>query len=672
MAFAVYNKFIVDQEGAPILAANIKVHREDTGALAILYADPAGSPKSNDFLTGADGLVSFYAAGLPEGYKITATHPDLQGGQAVFRHEQIGEAKGFDVGDDGANKLLTRDQLDQRYNASVLNNTSAITDPTVSNDDSQGYSFGSVWYNTATSEAFKCFDATVGAAVWQTTTLDLGDLGSIVTYNQGVAAGEVRVNSENEAEFSAIDYDIIELAGTAITLTGAHNGKLLRLTSDLPITITVPEQITEAIQNGFQCVILRAGDGLVTVIAEGADVIESAGDLVTLEVKFAAASIIKQAVGLWLLFGGLKFEDILDPVVVKTAYEVNPDTNAFTDADQTKLAGISAGATIDQTGAQIKSAYESEADTNAYTDAEKLKLNGIAAGATIDQTGAQIKSAYEAEPNTNGYTDAEKLKLADLESSKFLGEFISLAALQLAFPAPSTGAYANVDTGPGSNVERYVWDTDDAAYVLQLGVSTLLTNAQIKTQYEANPDTNAFTDASQTKLAGIAAGATVDQTGAQIKSAYEAEADTNAYTDAEKLKLATNLAFFSTSGGLLQTNSSSEVTLVSHNFPGLAVGTYEIKLCSTSSHGAMNTSGILNPKVVRPIPADVIIDMLSMRFEPKDTNNEVHTTFCGLFKVTGSVNNNVTLNIDARTTDTDDTFEVLNHTVIVTQISKGV
>jgi hypothetical protein len=64
------------------------------------------------------------------------------------------------------------------------------------------------------------------------------------------------------------------------------------------------------------------------------------------------------------------------------------------------------------------------------------------------------------------------------------------------------------------------------------------TGAEIKTAYEAEADTNAFTDAEQTKLTGVESGATADQTGAEIKTAYEAEADTNAYTDTEKAKLA--------------------------------------------------------------------------------------------------------------------------------------
>jgi hypothetical protein len=111
------------------------------------------------------------------------------------------------------------------------------------------------------------------------------------------------------------------------------------------------------------------------------------------------------------------------------------------------------------------------------------------------------------------------------------------------------------------------------------------TNAEIKTAYEANSDTNEFSDAEQTKLSGIetsadvtdttnvtAAGAlmdselaglaavkattgtfltadqtkldaieasaTADQTNAEIKTAYEANSDTNEFSDAEQTKLA--------------------------------------------------------------------------------------------------------------------------------------
>jgi hypothetical protein len=55
-------------------------------------------------------------------------------------------------------------------------------------------------------------------------------------------------------------------------------------------------------------------------------------------------------------------------------------------ADGTKLDGIEAGATADQTAGEIKTAYESNANTNAFTDAEQSKLTGIEAGANVTDT----------------------------------------------------------------------------------------------------------------------------------------------------------------------------------------------------------------------------------------------------------------------------------------------
>ncbi|GAB5451820.1 MAG: hypothetical protein Hals2KO_21480 [Halioglobus sp.] len=224
-------------------------------------------------------------------------------------------------------------------------------------------------------------------------------------------------------------------------------------------------------------------------------------------------------------------------VEIRDAYESNADRNPFTDAEQSKLAGVEVGATADQTGPEIKAAYEGEADTNAFTDSEKTKLAGVESGATADQTGAEIKSLYEGESNTNAFTDSEKTKLAGLESSRFLGTYTSLGSLQTAHPSPAEGSYAHVDAGVGQEVAVYIWDDDDSSYHQQAAASSAETAASVKSKYESNPDTNAYTDAEQSKLAGVEAGATADQTGAEIKSAYEAESDTNAFTDAEKAKL---------------------------------------------------------------------------------------------------------------------------------------
>jgi len=188
---------------------------------------------------------------------------------------------------------------------------------------------------------------------------------------------------------------------------------------------------------------------------------------------------------------------------VKTAYEANADTNAYTDAEKAALAAIdplssvlskldataapavgddsadgydvgsvwiditadeaylcldaTEGAAVwlklsIDTGAEIKALYEAVADTNAYIDAAVSKLAGIEDSATADQTGAEIKALYEGEADTNAYTDAEKAALA-------AGTVLSKLD---ATEAPAVGD----DEGDGYEVgSRWIDVTNDKEYV---------------------------------------------------------------------------------------------------------------------------------------------------------------------------------------------------------------
>jgi len=89
----------------------------------------------------------------------------------------------------------------------------------------------------------------------------------------------------------------------------------------------------------------------------------------------------------------------------------------FTSADNTKLDGIEANATADQSNAEIKTAYEANSDTNAFTDADHSKLDGIEASATADQTDAEIRTAVEAASDSNVFTDADHSKLDGIAAS---------------------------------------------------------------------------------------------------------------------------------------------------------------------------------------------------------------------------------------------------------------
>ena len=69
-------------------------------------------------------------------------------------------------------------------------------------------------------------------------------------------------------------------------------------------------------------------------------------------------------------------------------------------ADGTKLDGIEAGATADQTNAEIRAAVEAATDSNVFTDADHTKLNNIETAATADQTASEIKTLLQSDKLT--------------------------------------------------------------------------------------------------------------------------------------------------------------------------------------------------------------------------------------------------------------------------------
>lgn len=108
------------------------------------------------------------------------------------------------------------------------------------------------------------------------------------------------------------------------------------------------------------------------------------------------------------------------------------------------------------------------------------------------------------------FTPAEKAKLAGLDGPLWKGTYTSLAALQSAHPTAEPGSSAHVDAGVGDPVKVYNWDASDGEWVAGGGDVAPVTAAQVKTLYESNPDTNAFTDSEKSKLSGVAAGATAN------------------------------------------------------------------------------------------------------------------------------------------------------------------
>lgn len=70
------------------------------------------------------------------------------------------------------------DSTQLKNDLSIKKSNTSASNPTVNDDDTQGYEPFSEWLNTSTTEKWVCLDNSTGAAVWEQGTLDSSDLGS--------------------------------------------------------------------------------------------------------------------------------------------------------------------------------------------------------------------------------------------------------------------------------------------------------------------------------------------------------------------------------------------------------------------------------------------------------------------------------------------------------------
>jgi len=145
-------------------------------------------------------------------------------------------------------------------------------------------------------------------------------------------------------------------------------------------------------------------------------------------------------------------------------------------SDKTKLDGIESGATADQTAAEIKTAYESNANTNAFTDTLQTKLNGIEDSADVtDATNVQAAGAL---------MDSEVTNLAQVKAFDS-ADYATAAQGALADSAqqpPSEGAFVDGDKTKLDSIETGA-DVTDTANVTAAGalMDSEVTNlAQVK------------------------------------------------------------------------------------------------------------------------------------------------------------------------------------------------
>jgi len=160
------------------------------------------------------------------------------------------------------------------------------------------------------------------------------------------------------------------------------------------------------------------------------------------------------------------------------------------------------------------------------------KLDGIESGATADQSASEILTAVKTVDGAASGLDAD---LLDGQHGSYYTGYTDSAVANLVDSAPTTLDTLNelaAALGDDANFSTTV--TNSIATKLPLAGGTMTGNIVMSGAQTVDGRDLSVDGA---KLDGIESGATADQTAAEIKTAYESNADTNAFTDADHTKL---------------------------------------------------------------------------------------------------------------------------------------
>jgi len=258
-----------------------------------------------------------------------------------------------------ASALSTYDLFDDRYLGSKT------SEPTVDNDG-DALVAGALYFNSSENE-MRAYDGTVWIAASSAGTASLLEYFYTATSSQTTFSG-------SDSEGNTLSY-------TAGNLLVILNGIILDSTADYTAT-----------------------NGTSIVLTTGATAVD---EMHVIAFKaFTSADMVSKSNGGTFL-GNVDFSNGAD--VTGNITVTGTVDGRDVASDGTKLDGIESGATADQTGAEIKTAYEANTNTNAFTDTDHTKLDGIEAGATADQSASEILTAIKTVDGSGSGLDADKL-----------------------------------------------------------------------------------------------------------------------------------------------------------------------------------------------------------------------------------------------------------------------
>jgi hypothetical protein len=135
---------------------------------------------------------------------------------------------------------------------------------------------------------------------WFIVTEFLGTITDNVLLKMDNATGRFQSTGiviDDDNNMSGHGSQVNEQTGTTYTLTASDNGKIVRCTNASAVTVTLPQTSTETLAAGFQCTVVQAGAGQVTLALEGSDTIRDASSNLNINNQWGAAYVLKETAG---------------------------------------------------------------------------------------------------------------------------------------------------------------------------------------------------------------------------------------------------------------------------------------------------------------------------------------------------------------------------------------
>ena len=339
----------------------------------------------------------------------------------------------------------------------------------------------------------------------QVATVPVGDVTSVVAgtgLTGGGTTGDVTVNVIGGTGITANANDIA-IDSTVTTLTGSQTLTNKTLTSPVLNTGVSGTAILDednmssnsATQLATQQSIKAYVDGQISSNATTNEEIQDvAGGMVTGNTATGITVTYQDADG------------TIDFVVASQT-----DEN-FTTADHSKLDGIEANATADQTDAEIRAAVEAATDSNVFTDADHTKLNAIEASADVTDTTNVVAALTAGNGITiaaDGTIAAGALALTSVNTAANQTAQLALTTEEgdVVIRSDENKTYIHNGGTAGTMADFTLMATPSDAVTSVAGNTGVVTNAHIAAAVEAASDSNTFTDADHSKLNAIAASA---------------------------------------------------------------------------------------------------------------------------------------------------------------------